>query len=41
MKAVLIWDLPTRLFHGLLVMACFSAFALAESGATHHKEDDD
>jgi cytochrome b len=40
MKSVLIWDLPTRLFHWLLMASCCTAFALALAAPEHSKAFD-
>jgi len=40
MKSILVWDLPTRLCHWLLMAGCFSAFAVAITVSKHSKAFD-
>ncbi len=40
MKPVLIWDLPTRLFHWLLAACCIAAFTLALCTSEHSRAFD-
>jgi cytochrome b len=35
MKPILVWDLPTRLFHGLLAVGFLVAFGIAQFGGEH------
>jgi len=37
MQSILVWDLPTRLCHWLLMTGCFSAFALAVTATEQSK----
>jgi cytochrome b len=37
MKPVLVWDLPTRLFHWLLASGCLAAFGLALASPEHSR----
>ncbi len=40
MKTVLVWDMPTRLFHWLLATGCIASFTLAFSSSEHSQTFD-
>lgn len=40
MKTVLVWDIPTRLYHWLLAAGCLAAFGLAYAAPEHSKAFD-
>ncbi|MBL0226562.1 MAG: cytochrome b/b6 domain-containing protein [Geobacteraceae bacterium] len=40
MKPVLVWDIPTRLYHWLLAAGCLAAFGLAYAAPEHSKAFD-
>lgn len=38
MKPVLIWDIPTRLYHWLLAAGCLASFGLAYDAVPEHSK---